>query len=149
MALLYFTGVVCCVISDHHKVITLLYKAARHEDVKMIGDSSFELNFGTRHRRADSFTFYLHLPCSHRRRGRVCPKPSRDTAYRAHAGNRTRISQSSISSPGTISAQLFSFTLLSTFQVSIKKNSMVWVREWTIPTERPPLVGEVIANFCG
>jgi hypothetical protein len=30
----------------------------------------------------------------------------------------------------------------------IKKNSMVWVRERTIPTERPPLVGEVIANFC-
>jgi hypothetical protein len=27
-------------------------------------------------------------------------------------------------------------------------NSMVWVRERTIPTERPPLVGEVIANFC-
>jgi hypothetical protein len=30
-----------------------------------------------------------------------------------------------------------------------KKNSMVWVREQTIPTERPPLVGELIANFCG
>jgi hypothetical protein len=29
------------------------------------------------------------------------------------------------------------------------KNSMVWVRERTIPTERPPLVGKVIANFCG
>jgi hypothetical protein len=29
------------------------------------------------------------------------------------------------------------------------KNSTVWVRERTIPTERPPLVGEVIANFCG
>jgi hypothetical protein len=26
---------------------------------------------------------------------------------------------------------------------------MVWVRERTIPTERPPLVAEVIANFCG
>jgi hypothetical protein len=26
---------------------------------------------------------------------------------------------------------------------------MVWVRERTIPTDRPPLVGEVIANFCG
>jgi hypothetical protein len=26
---------------------------------------------------------------------------------------------------------------------------MVWVHERTIPTERPPLVGEVIANFCG
>jgi hypothetical protein len=33
--------------------------------------------------------------------------------------------------------------------LSLKKNSMVWVRERTIPTERPPLVGEVIANFCG
>jgi hypothetical protein len=28
-------------------------------------------------------------------------------------------------------------------------NSVVWVRERTIPTERSPLVGEVIANFCG
>jgi hypothetical protein len=28
-----------------------------------------------------------------------------------------------------------------------KKNSMVWVRERTIPTERQPLIGEVIANF--
>jgi hypothetical protein len=25
---------------------------------------------------------------------------------------------------------------------------MVWVRERTIPTEGPPLVGEVIANFA-
>jgi hypothetical protein len=30
-----------------------------------------------------------------------------------------------------------------------KLNSMVWVRERTIPTERPPLLGEVIANLCG
>jgi hypothetical protein len=30
-----------------------------------------------------------------------------------------------------------------------KLSSMVWVRKRTIPTERPPLVGEVIANFCG
>jgi hypothetical protein len=30
-----------------------------------------------------------------------------------------------------------------------KLNSMVWVRERTIPTERLPLVGEVIANVCG
>jgi hypothetical protein len=28
------------------------------------------------------------------------------------------------------------------------KNSMVWVRERTIPTERPPLVGETIASFA-
>jgi hypothetical protein len=29
-----------------------------------------------------------------------------------------------------------------------KKNSMVWARERTTPTGRPPLVGEVIAKFC-
>ena len=32
---------------------------------------------------------------------------------------------------------------------SIKKNSVALVRERTIPTERPPPVGEVSANFCG
>jgi hypothetical protein len=30
-----------------------------------------------------------------------------------------------------------------------KLNSMALVRELTIPTERPPPVGEVSANFCG
>jgi hypothetical protein len=30
-----------------------------------------------------------------------------------------------------------------------KKNSVARVRERTIPTERPPLAGEVSANFCG
>jgi hypothetical protein len=29
-----------------------------------------------------------------------------------------------------------------------KKNSVAVVRKRTIPTERPPLVGEVSANFC-
>jgi hypothetical protein len=28
-------------------------------------------------------------------------------------------------------------------------NSVALVRERTIPTERPPFVGEVGANFCG
>ena len=31
----------------------------------------------------------------------------------------------------------------------VKKNSVALVRERTIPTERPPPVGEVSANFCG
>jgi hypothetical protein len=35
------------------------------------------------------------------------------------------------------------------FSIHNKTNSMVWVRERTIPTERPPLVGEVIANLYG
>jgi hypothetical protein len=30
-----------------------------------------------------------------------------------------------------------------------KLHSMVWVRERTIPTERPPLVGKATANLCG
>jgi hypothetical protein len=30
-----------------------------------------------------------------------------------------------------------------------KLNSVALVRERTIPTERPPPVGDVIANFCG
>jgi hypothetical protein len=30
-----------------------------------------------------------------------------------------------------------------------KTNQVSWVRERTIPTERPPLVGEVSANVCG
>jgi hypothetical protein len=28
-------------------------------------------------------------------------------------------------------------------------NSVAWARERTIQTERPPLLGEVFANFCG
>jgi hypothetical protein len=30
-----------------------------------------------------------------------------------------------------------------------KLNSVALVRDGTIPTERPPLVGEFSANFCG
>jgi hypothetical protein len=33
--------------------------------------------------------------------------------------------------------------------IRIKKNSVSWVREQTLPMERLPLVGEVSANFCG
>jgi hypothetical protein len=32
---------------------------------------------------------------------------------------------------------------------SPQTNSVAWVRERTIPTERPPLVSEVSGNFCG
>jgi len=33
--------------------------------------------------------------------------------------------------------------------LKLKLNSVALVRERTIPTERPPPVGEVSANFCG
>ena len=35
------------------------------------------------------------------------------------------------------------------FPLITKLNSVALVRERTIPTERPPPVGEVSANFCG
>jgi hypothetical protein len=34
-------------------------------------------------------------------------------------------------------------------ETDMEKNSMALVRDRTILTERPPLVGEVSANFCG
>ena len=40
----------------------------------------------------------------------------------------------------------FGLSFLSFF--TLKKNSVALVRERTIPTERPPPVGEVSANFC-
>jgi hypothetical protein len=42
-----------------------------------------------------------------------------------------------------------SYLLYLWYIKKIKLNSMALVRELTIPTERPPLVGEVSANFCG
>jgi hypothetical protein len=43
----------------------------------------------------------------------------------------------------------FEEVVVTKMLIILKLNSMVWVRERTIPTERPPLVSEVIANFCG
>jgi hypothetical protein len=45
----------------------------------------------------------------------------------------------------------WSYTESSQERITIKKklNSVALVRERTIPTERPPPVGEVSANFCG
>jgi hypothetical protein len=42
-------------------------------------------------------------------------------------------------------AQETLFEQLTTFKI----NSAALVRKRTTPTERPPLVGEVSANFCG
>jgi hypothetical protein len=30
-----------------------------------------------------------------------------------------------------------------------KKKKLAWIHELTMPTERPPLVDEVSASFCG
>jgi hypothetical protein len=47
---------------------------------------------------------------------------------------------------GRISLSSWYFSVYSVLQ---KKNTVVLVRKRTIPPERPPLVGEVSANFCG
>jgi hypothetical protein len=41
------------------------------------------------------------------------------------------------------------YAYLSAWKNEKKKHSVALVRERTIPAERPPLVGEVNANFCG
>jgi uncharacterized caspase-like protein len=43
----------------------------------------------------------------------------------------------------------FLFTASRSLVPVFKKNTTVCVRERTIPTERPPFVGEVSANFYG
>ena len=45
----------------------------------------------------------------------------------------------------------YNFGNTDTFTVGtkLKLNSVALARERTIPTERPPPVGEVSANFCG
>jgi hypothetical protein len=45
-------------------------------------------------------------------------------------------------------AGLSTLTAIS-FSQFILINSMTWVRERAIPTERPPLVGEHSTNVCG
>ena len=53
----------------------------------------------------------------------------------------------------SVAALLFYRTLAESIITVIPsvtcKNSVALVRERTIPTEQPPLVGEVSANFCG
>ena len=49
---------------------------------------------------------------------------------------------------GTVSDKLCALQRIYCVQ-DAKKNSVGLVRERTIPTDRPPPVGEVSANFCG
>ena len=50
-----------------------------------------------------------------------------------------------------VCSTIHSFCILNSIAVSKlkKKYSVALVRERTIPTELPPPVGEVSANFCG
>jgi hypothetical protein len=49
----------------------------------------------------------------------------------------------------TTSTFCFHFACPNALHIQTKLNSVALVRERTIPTERPPLVCEVSANFCG
>jgi hypothetical protein len=40
-------------------------------------------------------------------------------------------------------------SIITNYVLLSNLHSRAWVREWTKSTERPPLVGEVSANFCG
>jgi len=49
----------------------------------------------------------------------------------------------------TLEIRHFILTDPDYYKQNSKLNSVALVREQTIPTERPPPVGEVSANFCG
>jgi hypothetical protein len=74
------------------------------------------------------------------------------TIYQLHrrtvSDNGTVFHESSLSQAISLTEWLWTCSV-SNVWISLKfvKNYMVWVRERTTPTEWPPLVGEVIANF--
>jgi len=59
---------------------------------------------------------------------------------------RSALKYPTISAVTCFSAQ---FTIGAVCRVNVILNSVALVRTRTIPTERPPPVGEVTANFCG
>jgi hypothetical protein len=83
-----------------------------------------------------------------------------ETSVTPHTSTHRYNSRTELMSPNCIFTDL-EFLLASVYKLlplnrytvvdpslRLKKNSIVCVRERTTPTERPPLVGEVIANFC-
>jgi hypothetical protein len=73
-----------------------------------------------------------------------------DTAYTLFAPLlRTQLIQSlpkAMRASGILKMDVFSGVMLYS-PTELKKNSVAWVRERTIPTERPPHDGDVRANF--
>jgi hypothetical protein len=96
----------------------------------------------------------MHLPLSktsHTRRQYCssweCNEISTNTFPWSESTRYTRVHTSTLCSPFCrIICISMCFYIIT---VNDKLNSVVWVRERTIPTERPPLVGEVSASFCG
>jgi hypothetical protein len=48
-----------------------------------------------------------------------------------------------------VTSRLAGWAVLHFARYAAQINSVAWVREWTVSTEGPPLVGEISANFCG
>ena len=86
-----------------------------------------------------------------RRVGRSRPEPDKDKSNietSEEAGN--GLVQPSTSPSKNIPELTHSYNLRTRVGTTkTKLNSVALVRERTIPTERPPPVGEVSANFCG
>jgi len=54
-----------------------------------------------------------------------------------------------LQSKGWMEMRVYLYIAIVYIYIYTKLNSVALVRERTIPTERPPPVGEVSANFCG
>jgi hypothetical protein len=87
---------------------------------------------------SDNYFLYFSCRAPSLTRGRFCNLQCNDTS-----------SISSYIEAGGLSASSSWCRVPNEVHKTKKKNSMVWVSERTMPTERPPYVVEVIANFCG
>ena len=111
--------------------------------------------------RARVSSFSMRFPDHTQRRTRVGMTPldewsarRRDLYLTTHNTHIRQTSKPPVGFEPTISAgerpQTYALDRAATGYIfTFKKNSVALVRKRTIPTERPPPVGEVSANFCG
>jgi hypothetical protein len=91
---------------------------------------------------------------THRHQAPHIPRP-RETRNRIHQGERREYCLEMIHSARLSRAHDTSSVLVcreangNHYMQSKRTNSVASVRDRTIPTERPPLDGEISANFCG
>jgi hypothetical protein len=92
-----------------------------------------------------SATITLYAYNEHEDRGRLSTKQGFTDVNKKSPALHAVISHSNPAHTFISYSSMVSFNI----NAKLKLNSMALVRERTIPTERPPPVGEVSANYCG
>jgi len=71
------------------------------------------------------------------------------TKFHIHTTHEAKFRKQTILKPAINLSYGINLTAINVVQYKKKLNSVALVRTRTIPTEQPPPVGEVSANFCG